>query len=82
MPLLCTVPRSLLHSFRVDFIVVLESLTSLVLKAFRSTSTLDISALRALRVLRPLRAITYIPQVVELVFRRTPSGLTLALVAT
>eukprot|EP00752_Nemacystus_decipiens_P004767 g4338.t2 len=34
----------------VDFIVVLESVTSLVLKAFRSTSDLDISALRALRV--------------------------------
>eukprot|EP00903_Cladosiphon_okamuranus_P008160 g7859.t1 len=47
----------------VDFIVVLESVTSLLLKAFRSTSALDISALRALRVLRPLRAITYIPQV-------------------
>lgn len=53
-------PRTL---FRVDFIVVLESATSLMLKAFRTTSALDISALRALRVLRPLRAITYIPQV-------------------
>lgn len=48
---------------RVDFVVVLESLVSLVLEAVKSTSSLDISALRALRVLRPLRAITYIQQV-------------------
>ncbi|CAM9215633.1 unnamed protein product, partial [Hapterophycus canaliculatus] len=47
----------------VDFVVVLESVVSLVLKAFKSTNSLDISALRALRVLRPLRAITYIKQV-------------------
>ncbi|CAM9843940.1 unnamed protein product [Ectocarpus sp. 6 AP-2014] len=47
----------------VDFVVVLESAVSLVLKAFKSTSSLDISALRGLRVLRPLRAITYIQQV-------------------
>ncbi|CAM9483745.1 unnamed protein product, partial [Ectocarpus fasciculatus] len=47
----------------VDFVVVLESAVSLMLKAFKSTSSLDISALRGLRVLRPLRAITYIQQV-------------------
>lgn len=48
---------------RVDFIVVLESIVSLILKAVQSTNQLDVSALRALRVLRPLRAITYIQQV-------------------
>lgn len=50
---------------RVDFIVVLESVVSLVLKAVKRTSSLDISALRGLRVLRPLRAVTYIQQVLQ-----------------
>ena len=48
---------------RVDFIVVLESVVSLVLEAVRPSSSLDISALRGLRVLQQLRAITYIQQV-------------------
>lgn len=48
---------------RVDFIVVLESVISLILLAVEPSSSLDISALRGLRVLRPLRAITYIQQV-------------------
>lgn len=49
---------------RVDFIVVLESVSGLVLRVLRRAgSGSDISVLRALRVLRPLRAVTYIKQV-------------------
>lgn len=48
--------------------MVLESVVSLVLKAFKSTNSLDISALRGMRVLRPLRAITYIKQVGGFIF--------------
>ena len=54
--------------YRVDFIVVVESVVSLVLEVVRPSSSLDISALRGLRVLRPLRAITYIQQVRSLRF--------------
>lgn len=46
---------------RLDFIVVVESLVSLVLLEIGGAGSFNISAVRSLRVLRPLRTINHLP---------------------
>ena len=46
---------------RLDFIVVVESITSLILLEVMDNASVDLSAVRSLRVLRPLRTINHLP---------------------